>query len=426
MQGRSVTRMVPIVVAWMLLVTALAVAQQPVVIQMMEFNRAEEAAWQRAVIEEFHKDQSGIRVELVHPGAEAVSKAISMLAAGIPPHIAYGDPEHTVFWGRQGIAMDLTPFMERDWDSSPFEEYHPVTLDLHAIGDQRYGVPLDLQVQAFFYSQVHFDEAGLTYPDETWTWDTVANTAPLLTVDRDGDGNPERWGMRDPGYLDWWSLLWHFGGEFVDDPKTPTRFTGDSPEVRAALEWIYDMVHERKAMPVPDSLEGNMALNLVVNQNIATSIGNSIRLQQAISLGQDVPWDVAPLPSGPHGNTSVINAIGWAIFDAAGDHDEAWEVIKYFSSEKAMQMSVEMRGTLVPHLGVAREVWLPEFDIPANRQVFIEAVSNSRSLPVLTDQAWTATYRYPRHYWYGWMPLNQAMETIRVGVETWIDNTFDH
>lgn len=401
-------------------------AAEPVVIKMMQFNRAEEAEWQQAVIAEFHKDQSRIRVELIHPGAEAVSKAVSMLAAGIPPHIAYGDPEHTIFWGRQGVAMDLGPLLERDFNDSPFVEYPPTILGLHAAEGHQYGVPLDLQVQAFFYSEVPFDEAGIAYPDASWTWDTVEKNAPRLTLDRDGDGTPDRWGMRDPGYLDWWSLLWHFGGEFVDHPTRPTAFTGFAPETQAALEWIHRMVYELKAMPVPDSLQGNVAENLVLAENIAMSIGNSIRLQQAIRYGTDVPWDVAPLPSGPTGNTSVVNAIGWAIFDAAGDHEEAWEVLKYFSGEKAMRMSVEMRGTLVPHMQVAREVWLTELDVPANRHVFIEAINNSRALPVLTDRAWTATYRYPRHYWYGWLTLNQALETIRVDVETWIDMTFSN
>lgn len=411
-----------LITSFVLLMIAFPVlGQEPVTIRMMEFARQEELEWQRAVVEAFHQDQDRIRIELIGSAGEApVHKAVALWAAGIPPHIAYGDPQHTISWGRQGIALDLTPFFERDYETSPFVDFHPVMLDLHSIPGKRYGIPLDLQVQAFFYAEKPFAEAGLAYPDETWTWDTVAKMAQRLTEDKDGDGSPERWGMRDPQYLDWWSLLWHFGGEFVNDPKVPTAFVGDSQEAADAMNWVYRMIHEVKAMPRPESLAGDTAENLVMQESVAMAIGNSLYVQQARKYVSDVPWDVVALPSGPAGNASVANAIGWSIFAAAGDHDAAWEVLKYFSSEKAMRMSVEMRGTLVPHLPVAREVWMNEGDVPANRHVFIEAMLTARPLPVLYGNAWNSTYYNPRYYWNGLISWTQAVENMRVDVENWI------
>lgn len=395
---------------------------EPVVIQMMAFDRAEERAWQEAVIEEFHKEQDAIRVELISgAGQAAVHKAVALVAAGMPPHIAYGDPEHSASWGRQGIAVDLEPLFQRDFESSPFKDFYPGTLQLHSMPGKRYGIPVDLQVQAFFYAEVPFDEAGLAYPDAEWTWDRVAEVSPLLTLDRNGDGTTDRWAIRDPQYIAWWSMLWHFGGRFVDHPSVPTRFTGDTPEMRAGLSYIHSMIHEVKGMPLFDSLTGQTAQNLVMDQNIAMAVGSSLYLQQTLQYTSEVPWNIVPLPSGPHGNTAYSNAIGWSIFQAAGDTEEAWEVIKYFSSEKAMRMSVQMRGTLVPHLVVTRDHWMNQYQDPSGRLHLIEAINTAQPLPVLYGNAWGSIYRNTRNYWNGRINLNQAIENMRADITTWIE-----
>lgn len=327
-----------------------AFAQEPVVIRMMAFDRAEERAWQEAVVEEFHKEQDRIRIELISGAGEAaVHKAIALVAAGIPPHIAYGDPEHSASWGRQGIALDLEPLFQRDYENSPFKDFYPGALALHSMPGKRYGIPVDLQVQAFFYAEVPFDEAGLAYPDETWTWDRVAEVAPHLTLDRDGDGTIERWAMRDPQYISWWSLLWHFGGRFVDHPSEPTRFTGDTAEMRNGMEWIHRMIHEIRGMPLFDALSGQTA-----------------------------------------------------------------------RSEKAMRMSVEMRGTLVPHLGVVRDYWLNQYENPSGRSYLIDAIATADPLPVIYGNAWGSIYRNTRNYWNGRITLNQAIENMRVDITNWL------
>lgn len=397
------------------------VLAEPVVIQMMAFDRVEEREWQEAVIAEFHKDQDAIRVELISgAGQAAVHKAIALLAAGIPPHIAYGDPEHSASWGRQGIALDLEPLFDRDYESSPFKDFYPGALQLHSMPGKRYGIPVDLQVQGFFYAEVPFDEAGLAYPDLTWTWDRVAEVSPLLTLDRNGDGTTDRWAIRDPQYISWWSMLWHFGGRFVDHPSEPTRFTGDTTEMRAGLEYIHSLIHDKKAMPLFDSLTGQTAQNLVMDQNIAMAVGSSLYLQQTLQFTSEVPWNIVPLPSGPHGNTAYSNAIGWSIFQSAGDTEEAWEVIKYFSSEKAMRMSVEMRGTLVPHLEVTREHWMNQYQDPSGRLHLIEAINTAQPLPVVYGNAWGSIYRNTRNYWNGRINLNQAIENMRIDVTSWL------
>lgn len=50
-------------------------------------------------------------------------------------------------------------------------------------GAKQYAIPKDIDTIALWYNKTMFDEAGIAYPDETWTWDTFADAAKKLTKD---------------------------------------------------------------------------------------------------------------------------------------------------------------------------------------------------------------------------------------------------
>src|SRR5690625_2705865 len=99
----------------MLLLTITPLYAAPTTVTMMQLQRAEEAEWQQAVVALFNEQHSDIQVELVAvPDLRPYEKAIAMWAAGIPPHISYGDPHHTIGWGQDGLALNLSELFARD------------------------------------------------------------------------------------------------------------------------------------------------------------------------------------------------------------------------------------------------------------------------------------------------------------------------
>ncbi|HET7559178.1 MAG TPA: sugar ABC transporter substrate-binding protein [Limnochordia bacterium] len=400
---------------------AQAAADEPVVVRMIQFDRQGEADWQKAVIAQFEKEQSHIKVELISAGDSTErDKALAMLAAGDPPEITSGDPYTTISWGLKGYALDLEPFFQKDGGQDPFKDFYPAVLDMHVVDGHRYAIPEDLQVQGFLYVKKPFDDAGLAYPDDSWTWSKVEQVSPKLTVDANGDGLPERWAMRDPQYLHWWPILWSFGGHFVDDLKTPARFTGDTAGMREGLSWFNRMITNH-LMPPYGSSKGSTGQNLVVGQTVAMAIGNSLYEQEMIPYADKVPWDVSRLPKGPTGtNVAFDNAIGWMIVKGSKHPKEAWEVIKYFSSRTAMQLAVQMRGTLVPYLPVTRDDWMNRYPVPEHRQAFIDAIPTAQPLPIVYDDGLKSIRDNTKNYWNGKISLPQALENMNTQVTAWI------
>ena len=78
------------------------------------------------------------------------------------------------------ILLDLT---DRASDSElvDMSKYPEEIKELYTYDGKVYGIPKDIDTIALWYNKTMFDEAGVDYPDETWTWDTVVENAKNLT-----------------------------------------------------------------------------------------------------------------------------------------------------------------------------------------------------------------------------------------------------
>lgn len=403
-----------------LLAAHLAAAQTTV--YMLEFMRPEESDWQRRVIDLFHQQQDEIRVEIVSvAGTNAIQKMRVMLVAGEPLDIGYYDPHVVNNWGSEGLARDLRPYVERD--SEVFAEFFPPAMELFNVRGRQYGIPIDLQAMATFYSEKAFDEFGITHPHADWTWDEFVAIGRRLSLDRDGDGAIDRWAIRFPEWMHWMPMIWSFDADFVDRVKEPTRFAGDTLQMRQALEFMVDLIHGQQVMAPPGRITGRTADNIVRTEVIAMGFGNTIYMQHAIPAEQatGVPWNVTRLPIGPTGNRpSLLNAIGLLIFETSRVPDAAWEVIKFFSSREAMELAVSMRGTMVPHRGVTVESWMNAYTSPKDRHYFIEAIADGRGIPNLVDDGLSAVRTQIDRIGQGSVTIPEGLEQMRTGVENWL------
>lgn len=173
-------------------------------------------------------------------------------AAHKPFDIYYWDVQAYAQY-KKGLIFDEQPVINRtamvDPAKYPVKLYDPWKFD----GKNLYCVPENVQTMAFFYNKTHFDEAGLDYPDATWTWDKVIETAPKLQ--KSSGGKVTRWGM-DIGALGiWWgiqTLAWAAGTAFVDKPLEPTKFQLTDPRVVESLRYVQDMMWKKHVAPRPD------------------------------------------------------------------------------------------------------------------------------------------------------------------------------
>lgn len=336
-------------------------------------------------------------------------KLQTQLAGGTPPDVFAMDAPLYPDYQSRGVLLNLQPYI--DQDKYDLSGYYETSLICYQTPDGYYGLPRDIQPSVMYYNKDMFDEAGVPYPDETWTWETLIENGKKLTKDRDGDGTIDQyalwadlWDME----LYWASLIWQNQGEILSPDYTKT-LLGEPPAM-GAWQFIYDLIFVHKIMPTPSVAEqfgdpfesGNAAM---------TPAGHwVVPLYSAV----DFKWDVAPLPKGKV-RATIVNSVGFVIARDTKHPQEAWAFLKHLVGEPG-QTKVTSLGLGVPSLkAIANsDVYLKQTTAPINHKLFLDVMEYARVKPCFRGYDEWATLFGDGLYsvWLGEAELGPTLEEL--------------
>ncbi|MDF2950664.1 MAG: hypothetical protein K0S18_247, partial [Anaerocolumna sp.] len=121
------------------------------------------------------------------------------------------------------------------------------TLDMYRIDGKLYAIPAGVSTSLLFYNKDYFDQAGVEYPTDSWTWEDYMEAARKLTMDTNGDGEIDVWGtayLEDPAGADitFKKYVYERGGKLWSDDLKSVAF--NSAEGLAAVEFIKKPLEE--------------------------------------------------------------------------------------------------------------------------------------------------------------------------------------
>ena len=231
----------------------------------------------------------------------------------------------------QQKAIDATEMV--DPQKYPTKLYDPWKFD----GTNLYCVPENIQSMGLFYNKSHFDEAGIGYPDATWTWDKIIEVAPKLT--KTSGGKTTQWGL-DIGDLGvWWgiqTLAWAAGSAFVDKPLEPTAFQMTDPKVVEAMAFVQDLMWAKHVAPRPDERDAVNANNGgFASGTYSMAPGGTWNIASYTQMKDE--WAMAPLPLYQGQSTQPYWLGGWVVPAKSGAITAAqtfaiWSATKFQST----------------------------------------------------------------------------------------------
>jgi len=349
------------------------------VVQWSIWGGSEHQALYKKIIAMFEAEHPDIKVQMVTVAGftDYLTKLQTLLAAGTPPDVITLGNEWFPAFLAKGAFQDLTPFVENDPDFT-LDDYIPLTLEVLMRDGKLYGLPTSFSVDALYYNMDAFDEAGVPYPDETWTWQTLLDAAQKLTI-RDDKGRTIRYGWSDSG-LNMWPWIWQNGGQVFDDERNPTRCTLTDPAVVEAVQFYYDLSLRYKVAPNVAELQQTPQREMFIAGRVAM-IYDNVGAQVSLAKISDFRWDVAMLAKGKQRVTPMAEN-GYALSAASQHPEAAWTLIKFLSGPKAVRVIVEAGGALPCLKSLANS---DEFEI---KQAFLDSVPYSRpifSAPQMLD-----------------------------------------
>ena len=353
------------------------------------------------IIAQFEEANPDILVQLeAVAGRDYYTRLLTQIAAGDAPDIMQIGDDAVPMFVDKGALTFLDDFIGGD---NPLDSaiYLPGTFGPGEYNGQQWCLPKDFSPLGVYYNKEIFDEFGVEYPSEDWTWDDLLAIAQELTVDTDGDGQTDIWGIQLPatwtsGFEYWVAAA---GGSLISEDGT--QFVGymDSPEAIEAVQFYADLYNTYQVAPPPADL------NLFGGGNAEFDNGKAaMRIfgrwpQAGYKDNPNIDLGVVPPPAGAR-PANVLFWGGFCIFSGSENPEATWRFLRYYVGEEGSQVWKDW--AIPPVASVAEEAGLVDDPIEG---------AWIKGLDMLVDRAYVFT-----PYWgeTGDAALRTALETVLI------------
>lgn len=324
----------------------------------------------QAICDAYTRQNPDVVIEVqVTSWSEYWTKLEAAAESNTMPDIFWMHTNQILYYSDFGMLADLTDLYD-DVDANYYtEHYSEISLN-NAMGSDRriYGVPKDKDNVCLVYNKEMFDAAGLSYPDETWTWDDLVSASEKI-YETTGKYGFMAYADEQLGY---WNFVYQAGGYILNEDKTAAGFT-DPATVKAMkfyiglqdYDWCPTQTYFAETSPGTAFFSEVGAMFLEGNWNLLAEMNNYPDM-----VGK---WDIAVLPMCPDpasgdGRATISNGLCYSTAARGKNLEIVKDVLKFFGSEEAQRIQGESGAAIPAYLGL-EETWknaFQQFDYQLN------------------------------------------------------------
>ena len=185
--------------------------------------------------------------------------------------------------------------------------YNETALSAFQVNGKQYGVPGNFSNVVLIYNKDLFDEAGIEYPKDDWTWDDAMAAAEKISALGD-----DIYGIYQPiTFNEFFKVVAQYGGSVLSEDKS--EFTINSAENLKAAEMMIDKVTKTNVQPTEAQMGGMGDWDLFESGRLGM-IPTGIWAFNTFADACDFNWDICVEPGGTQkathffSNALVVNA----------------------------------------------------------------------------------------------------------------------
>lgn len=281
------------------------------------------------LIDEFNSSQSKVTVKYSVKTWQVIGDSLlpALAAKKAPQIVALPAEQLPVYAGKNAFA-DISDYYS---SSTAAKTIKPETVPMEVVNGKKYGVPTGFVPLSVVYNKKMFDAAGISsFPT---TWDEWLAAAKKLTVDQNGDGTPEQYGLALPdrqtvGNGVWASLFYGNGGAIEKNGKAVL----DSPANAETLSYWANAVIKDKISPT--GLDGIKSDNLFASGKAAMEVGGPWMI--GVAAANKIDAGMAAIPAGPKAQAASAIGVSMGITSqaTAAEKTAAQSFFDWFYSKK--------------------------------------------------------------------------------------------
>ncbi|MFS0821484.1 ABC transporter substrate-binding protein [Bacillus sp. 1P02SD] len=356
-------------------------------------------------IEAFNKQHPDIKVNVTYtPWEDYWTKLKTSIGGGKGPDVFWMNGPNFYQYASSGFIKDLEPYIQEDGEYKK-DNYFPAVVDLYSYEGKLHAAPYFIDSVGLYYNKKFFDEAGIPYPDDSWTWDDIEKVGEQLT---DKENGVYGYSMDIKASQSvYYNLIHQAGGFIISDDKTKSGF--DTPESKEAFTFIEKLI-DKGISPSAQTVMETEGKQLFLSEKVAMLPAISVSAGEFKEVIGD-NLGVAPLPKGKQ-KASIVHGIGWAMNDKTQNDKMAWDLIKALSGEEGNKVIAET-GFSIPADKAISDIWLksiPSLDL----KVFLDAQEYGVAYPISknTSEWQDVEMKEIQGAFLGQKSIDEALKTI--------------
>ena len=278
---------------------------------------------------------------------------------------ASGGEMPDVFWMHSNTAqmymendllLKLNDYIDAD-SSIDMSKYYEGVKNLYTRSDGNiYALPKDHDTIALLYNKAIFDQYGVDYPTDDWTYEDMYEAAKKITEGSNGDvyGMAMNTSNNQDG---WYNLVYAYGGQVITDDHKGTTIGSD--EAKAGME----MMRKLLTVGAPQSVVAETGTDsLFMSGKVGMITQGSWMINSFYTAENHADYAWAELPyADKNGNGkcddgerwSCYNGLGWAANANVSNPDACYSLIAYLCSEEGQKKQAELGVTMAGMEGMS-------------------------------------------------------------------------
>uniref|UniRef100_B8HWH1 Extracellular solute-binding protein family 1 n=1 Tax=Cyanothece sp. (strain PCC 7425 / ATCC 29141) TaxID=395961 RepID=B8HWH1_CYAP4 len=282
------------------------------------------------LIKSFEQKNPGIKIKYETINSEYMDVIKTRLIGDVAPDVFYLDGSEAPLLMKYSVLQPLDNYITTDFNLNDFE---PVLLNAFKYKGRLYGLPKDFSTLALIYNKKAFTLARITKPPQTWG--ELMAAAKKLTIDQNGDGKIDQYGLGiTPELARQAFMIKAFGGQLVNQ-KGYADFA--SSHSLRGLSLVVDQYRRDRTSAQPTDVGATWGSEMLGQGKAAMVIDGPWSIPYLKQTFPKLEIGITEIPRVNHRPGTMAFTVAYVINRKSQHKTAAWKLIAYLTDKAGMR-----------------------------------------------------------------------------------------
>ncbi|WP_243344492.1 sugar ABC transporter substrate-binding protein [Anaerococcus sp. AGMB09787] len=327
----------------------------------------------KEIVADFEKENPDIKVQIEMASfKDHFTKLETQYSGSVMPDIFFMNGPNFQKFASNNVLEPLDDLVEnKEIDLSNIPD---ALIDLYTYEGKLYGLPKDWDLTALWYNKEIFDNAGVPYPTNDWTWDDLKNAAEKLNNPDEGIWAIASQAATQEGLYD---TIPQNGGYIISEDAKKCGYNSKEA-IEATQIWI-DLLKDGLSPDIQTQTDtsavelfkaGKLAMIYSASWNVPEYM-NSENIKDKV--------DLVVMPKLKE-RAATIHGLSYALSSQSKNKENAKKFLAYLSSKEVNDKWAKS-GAVIPANEASLEIWTNAYpDI--NLKAYIDELEYAKPYPI--------------------------------------------